>query len=253
MMSIHHRVHHYFFLFVVWIVVFFFVFFLSTLLIRASRIANFAFIVLSCCSLAMASMALLKPPKLRRPNTHCVFDVFFFSRTEASCSCKAFCLRARSYSSGFSYVQCSSSFLLLLKVVAFVVVVVVVVLAVVNDVVVVAFSSSLVFFSCARCMNFNPFSLELNLMFPIVFTSSFDVAAMVSMISALIRVACNQQKPRKQMWRQQHTGRGREKKKVRITKKKIFTQRFLSLSPRGRARRIKKKRDKLLVKSVVNS
>jgi hypothetical protein len=38
-------------------------------------------------------------------------------------------------------------------------------------------------------MNFNPFSLELNLLFPIVFTSSFDVAAMVSMISALIRVA----------------------------------------------------------------
>ena len=202
----------------------------------------------------MASMALLKPPKLRRPNTHCVFDVFFFSRTEASCSCKAFCLRARSYSSGFSYVQCSSSFLLLLKVVAFVVVVVVVVLAVVNDVVVVvAFSSSLVFFSCARCMNFNPFSLELNLLFPIVFTSSFDVAAMVSMISALIRVAVNQQKPRKQMWRQQHKGRGREKKKGENNKKKIFTQRFLSLSPRGRARRIKKKRDKLLVKSVVNS
>lgn len=187
MTSIHHRVHHYFFLFVFWIVVFLFVFFLSTLLIRASRIANFAFIVLSCCSLAMASMALLKPPKLRRPNTHCVFDVFFFSRTEASCSCKAFCLRARSYSSGFSYVQCSSSFLVLV-VVAFVVVVVV--LAVVNDVVVVAFSSSLVFFSCARCMNFNPFSLELNLLFPIVFTSSFDVAAMV-LISALIRVACN--------------------------------------------------------------
>jgi len=79
--------------------------------------------------------------------------------------------------------------LLLLKVVAFVVVVVIV-LAVVNDVVVVvAFSSSLVFFSCARCMNFNPFSLELNLLFPIVFTSSFDVAAMVLMISALIRVA----------------------------------------------------------------
>lgn len=201
----------------------------------------------------MASMALLKPPKLRRPNTHCVFDVFFFSRTEASCSCKAFCLRARSYSSGFSYVQCSSSFLLLLKVVAFVVVVVVVVLAVVNDVVVVvAFSSSLVFFSCARCMNFNPFSLELNLLFPIVFTSSFDVAAMVSMISALIRVACNQQKPRKQMWRQQHRKREREKEGEN-NKKKIFTQKFLSLSPRGRARRIKKKRDKLLVKSVVNS
>jgi hypothetical protein len=39
-------------------------------------------------------------------------------------------------------------------------------------------------------MNFKPFSLELNLLFPIVFTSSFDVAAMV-LISALIRVACN--------------------------------------------------------------
>jgi len=213
MMSIHHRVHHYFFLFVVWIVVFFFVFFLSTLLIRASRIANFAFIVLSCCSLAMASMALLKPPKLRRPNTHCVFDVFFFSRTEASCSCKAFCLRARSYSSGFSYVQCSSSFLLVLVVVAFVVVVVVV-LAVVNDVVVVvAFSSSLVFFSCARCMNFKPFSLELNLLFPIVFTSSFDVAVMVLMISALIRVARNQQKPCKT------NVETHKKKRRKITKK----------------------------------
>ena len=163
----------------------------------------------------MASMALLKPPKLRRPNTHCVFDVFFFSRTEASCSCKAFCLRARSYSSGFSYVQCSSSFLLLLKVVAFVVVVVVVVLAVVNDVVVVvAFSSSLVFFSCARCMNFNPFSLELNLLFPIVFTSSFDVAAMVSMISALIRVAVNQQN-RVNKYVETTTQRKREREKER--------------------------------------
>jgi len=50
------------------------------------------------------------------------------------------------------------------------------------------------------------------------------------------------------------TQRKREREKEgENNKKKIFTQRFLSLSPRGRARRIKKKRDKLLVKSVVNS
>ena len=185
----------------------------------------------------MASMALLKPPKLRRPNTHCVFDVFFFSRTEASCSCKAFCLRARSYSSGFSYVHCSSSFLLLLKVVAFVVVVVVVVLAVVNDdVVVVAFSSSLVFFSCARCMNFNPFSLELNLLFPIVFTSSFDVAAMVLMISALIRVARLTNKNRVNKCGDNNTKEeGERKRKVRVTKKNLHSKVFIIIAARKSA------------------
>jgi hypothetical protein len=36
----------------------------------------------------------------------------------------------------------------------------------------------------------------------------------------------NQQKPRKEMWRQQHKGRGREKKKVRITKKKTSLKGF---------------------------
>lgn len=49
-----------------------------------------------------------------------------------------------------------------------------------------------------------------------------------------------------------HRKREREKEGEN-NKKKFFTQRFLSLSPRGRAWRIKKKRDKLLVKSVVNS
>ena len=152
---------HFFFLFVAVVVgvvdflllILFLFFFLSTLLFRASRIASFAFICLSSCSLAIASMALLKPPKLRRPNTHCGFDIVFFSRKDASCSFSAFCFRARSYCSGFSYVQCSSF-----------VVVVVVVLAVVVVVVVVSFSAFPVFFSCARCMNFKPFSLELNLL-----------------------------------------------------------------------------------------
>jgi len=151
---------HFFFLFVAAVVVvdfllliLFLFFFLSTLLFRASRIASFAFICLSSCSLAIASIALLKPPKLRRPNTHCGFDIVFFSRKDASCSFSAFCFRARSYCSGFSYVQCSSF-----------VVVVVVLAVVVVVVVVVSFSAFPVFFSCARCMNFKPFSLELNLL-----------------------------------------------------------------------------------------